>query len=62
MSLRWGYMESNPAKQAGRNRQPAPRVVRAFTNAEVEAIAAELAPADRPLPGLAAATGLRPEE
>jgi integrase len=36
--------------------------VRAFTNAEVEAIAAELAPAHRPLPTFAAATGLRPEE
>jgi integrase len=61
-ACRWGYIGSNPAKQAGRNRQPAPRTVRAFTNTEVEAIAAELAPAHRPLPTFAAATGLRPEE
>jgi integrase len=59
---RWGYMTSNPAKVAGPNRQPAPRPVRAFTSAEVQAIAAELAPAHRPLPIFAAATGLRPEE
>jgi integrase len=61
-ACRWGYMSTNPAKLAGRNRQPAPRTVRAFTRAEIEAIAAELAPAYRPLPSFAAATGLRPEE
>jgi integrase len=59
---RWGYMGVNPAVLAGRNRQPAPRTVRAFTSAELEAIAAELAPAFRPLPAFAATTGLRPEE
>lgn len=59
---RWGYMTTNPAKLAGRNPQPPPRAVRAFTRAEVEAIAAELAPAYRPLRVFAAATGLRPEE
>ena len=36
--------------------------VRAFTLEELDAIAAELAPAYRPLPAFAAATGLRPEE
>jgi integrase len=60
--VRWGYISSNPPKQAGRNRQPAPRTVRAFTSDEIEAIAAELAPAFRPLPVFASATGLRPEE
>ena len=30
-AVRWGYMRSNPAKLAGRNRQPSPRPVRAFT-------------------------------
>jgi integrase len=39
-----------------------PRPVRAFTLAEVDAIAEELGPAYRPLPAFAAATGLRPEE
>lgn len=61
-AVRWGYMGSNPAKQAGRNRQPAPRAVRSFTRAELDAVAAELSPCYRPLPAFAAATGLRPEE
>lgn len=61
-AVNWGYMTQNPAKQAGRNPQPAPRPVRAFTVVEVEAISAELSPMYRPLPVFAAATGLRPEE
>lgn len=61
-AVRWGYMKANPAKLAGRNRQPAPRAVRVFTRAELDAIAAELSPAHAPLPVFAAATGLRPEE
>jgi integrase len=61
-AVRWGYMDSNPAKQAGQNRQPSPRAVRVFAPAEVAAIAAELSPRYRPLPEFAAATGLRPEE
>jgi len=55
-------MTRNPAKAAGRNPKPPPRAVRAFTRAELDAIAAELAPAFRTLPLFAAATGLRPEE
>jgi integrase len=61
-AVRWGYMTRNPAKLAGRNRQPAPRTVWAFTTAELEAIAAEMSPQYQPLPAFAAATGLRPEE
>ena len=61
-AVRWGHMNANPALLAGRNRQPSPRTVRAFTRAELDAIAAELAPAYAPLPAFAAATGLRPEE
>jgi Phage integrase, N-terminal SAM-like domain len=61
-AVRWGYIARNPAKRAGPNRQPAPRSVRAFTVAEIEAIAAELSPMYRALPAFAAATGLRPEE
>ena len=53
---------ANPAKLAGRNPQPPPRAVRVFTLAELDAIAAELSAAYRPLPAFAAATGLRPEE
>jgi integrase len=61
-ACRWGYIARNPAKLAGRNPQPAPRQVRAFERAELDAIAAELSPAYRSLPAFAAATGLRPEE
>jgi integrase len=60
--VRWGYLGSNPALAAGRNRAPAPRPVRAYTLAELDALAAELEPRYEPLPAFAAATGLRPEE
>jgi integrase len=61
-AVRWGLISKNPAKLAGRNPQPAPRTVRAFTRDELDAIAAELDPRYAPLPAFAAATGLRPEE
>ena len=61
-AVRWGYMTQNPAKLAGRNRQPAPRAIRAYAPEELEVIAAELGPAYRPLPRFVASTGLRPEE
>jgi integrase len=61
-AVRWERMTRNPAKLAGRNPKPQPRTVRAFTRAELEAIAVELAPEYAPLPMFAAATGLRPEE
>ncbi len=61
-ACRWGYMSRNPAKLAGRNRQPSPRPVRTYSVAEVEAISAELSACYRPVPTFAAATGLRPEE
>jgi integrase len=60
--IRWGYITRNPAVEIGRNRQPAPRPVRAFSLAELHAIAAELPLMYAPLPAFAAATGLRPEE
>jgi integrase len=55
-------MRSSPANLAGRNRQPAPRPVRAFSRTGIDTIAAEMSPAYAPLPVFAAATGLRPEE
>jgi uncharacterized protein with GYD domain len=61
-AVRWEYLARNPATLAGRNPQPPPRPVRAYTRAEVDAIATELVPSYRPLPIFAAATGLRPEE
>jgi integrase len=59
-AVRWGHMTRNPAKIAGPNPKPGPRPVRAYTRAEVDAIALELS--YRQLPVFAAATGLRPEE
>jgi integrase len=61
-AVRWGHMSRNPAKLAGRNPQPSPRPVRAYTYAELDAIAVELSPEYRALPAFAAATGVRPEE
>jgi integrase len=61
-AVRWEYIARNPASLAGRNPQPSPRPIRAYTREELDAIAAELAPAYRSLPTFAAATGLRPEE
>ncbi|MDR5728412.1 MAG: tyrosine-type recombinase/integrase [Terriglobia bacterium] len=61
-AVRWGYLSSNPAKLAGRNRQPAARTVRAFTRAEIDAVSLELSPSRASLPAFVAATGLRPEE
>lgn len=61
-AVRWKHIGENPAKVAGRNPKPPPRSIRAFTGAELDAIADELSPAFRPLPAFVAATGLRPEE
>jgi integrase len=61
-ACRWGYMQQNPAKLAGRNPMPPPRPVRVYTPAELDAIAAELSPEHAPLVPFASATGLRPEE
>lgn len=61
-AVRWGYISRNPAVLAGRNRQPAPRTVRAFTREEVDALGLEMPVLYASLPAFAAATGLRPEE
>jgi integrase len=61
-AVSWGHISRNPARLAGRNPQPSPRPIRAYTYTELEAIAAELSPPHRPIPAFAAATGLRPEE
>jgi hypothetical protein len=52
-AVRWGYMSCNPAKLAGRNPQPPPRATRAYSYAELDAIAAELSPQYRSLPAFA---------
>ena len=53
---------ANPAVLAGKNPKAPKRVIRPYTRAEIDAIAAELSPAYRSLPQFASATGLRPEE
>jgi integrase len=55
-------MDRNPAKLAGRNRQPSPRAVRVFDRDELAGISVELPPMYAALPAFAAASGLRPEE
>jgi integrase len=60
--VRWNYMGTNPAVAAGENPQPAPRTIRAYTLAELDALEAELGPAYGPVVPFAAATGLRPQE
>lgn len=61
-AVKWRYIATNPAKEVGRNRQPAPRTIRVFSYAELDAIAAHLPSAYQPVPSFVAATGLRPEE
>jgi integrase len=60
--VRWRLLDCNPAVDAGENPEPAPRPIRAYTLAELDAIADELSKPYRPLPAFGAATGLRPEE
>jgi len=59
---RWRYMDSNPAKEAGKNPEPPPRPIRVYTLDELDAIAAELSARYRPLLAFGSSTGLRPEE
>jgi integrase len=61
-AVRWRLIASNPAVDAGPNPDVDPAAVRVYTVSELDAIAAELAPAYQPLPAFVAATGLRPEE
>jgi integrase len=61
-AVRWGYMASNPATRAGRNRQPSPRTIRTYSRVELTRLGLEMPAAYASLPAFAAATGLRPEE
>jgi integrase len=60
--VRWRLLETNPAVDAGPNPEADPGPVRAYTPAELVALAAEFSGAYEPLPDFGAATGLRPEE
>jgi integrase len=61
-AVRYGYMSTNPAVDAGANPSPKPRAVRAFTLAELDALELELGPTLGPIIPFVAATGMRPHE
>src|SRR5207247_3499792 len=59
----WGMIDANPAKLGVDNPTPRRREQRPFESwAELDAVAANLAPRHRPMVIFAAATGLRPAE
>lgn len=60
--VRWRYIATNPAVDAGPNPKPKPRTVRVLTFEEIDALDAELGDAYGPIVPFAAATGLRPAE
>ena len=61
-AVRWGEIDRNPAKLAGKNPPPPPRGVQTFTLDEIDRIAVELGPTYGPMIQFASATGMRPEE
>jgi integrase len=60
--VRWRYLRSNPAVDAGRNPQPRAEELLPFTRAEVDALELELGVNYGPLVVFAAETGLRTAE
>ncbi len=60
--IRYGYMTRNPPKLAGKNPQPTPRGIRAFSEEELERLCGELDRRGAAAVRFAAATGLRPAE
>jgi integrase len=61
-AVRWGYLKTNPAVQAGHNPQPRRPEIDPFTRDEVDALAVELGNVYGPLAIFAAETGLRTNE
>jgi integrase len=61
-AVRWRYLSTNPARDAGRNPKPGKPELHPFAPDEVDRIAAELGPAFGPLAVFAAETGLRTNE
>jgi integrase len=61
-AVRWRYMTTNPAVDAGRNPEPRAEELRPFTRTEIDALAVELGPVYGPLCIFAAETGLRTNE
>lgn len=62
-AVRWGHMDENPAKVAGKNPKAPHRTIRPYTYDEADAVTAELTPGPyQALPEVGCSTGLRPEE
>jgi integrase/recombinase XerD len=61
-AVRWGYLRTNPAVDAGRNPQPRKEELFPFSRDEIDALDAELGPVNGPLVVFAAETGLRTNE
>jgi integrase len=61
-AVRWHYIGSNPAVEAGRNPQPRSEELLPFTPEEIDALEIELGPSYGPLVVFAAETGLRTNE
>jgi integrase len=62
-AVEWGLIETNPARTGVDNPQPPRREMHPFdTQAQLDALAAELGPRSGPMVLFAAATGLRPGE
>jgi integrase len=61
-AVRWGEIDRDPARLAGKNPPPPPRGVQTFTLDEIDRIAVELGPTYGPMIQFASATGMRPEE
>ena len=60
--VRWRYLATNPAVEAGANPKPKPRAIRVLSLVEIDALEAELGAKYGPVVAFAAATGLRPSE
>ena len=61
-AVRWGYIQRNPAVDAGANPEPRAEELHPFTREEIDRLAVELGPTYGPLAVFAAETGLRTNE
>jgi integrase len=61
-AIRWGYIQRNPAVDAGKNPEPRSEELHPFTRDEIDRLEVELGPTYGPLAVFAAETGLRTNE